>query len=205
MESSVKNQRCPWCIKNPVYTRYHDEEWGVPVYDSRDLWEKFVLDGFQAGLSWITILNKRENFKKAFYNFDPERVAGMTSDDVERLMLDEGIIRNRSKITATIQGAQIWLAMENAKQNSFRDLIWDTVNHKPIQNRWVSMTDVPTQTPDSERLSKDLKRSGFKFCGPVIVYAFMQAVGLVNDHLIDCFRYKEIKNLQFPSHRSQIG
>lgn len=162
---------------------YHDEEWGVPEYDSQALWETLMLDGFQAGLAWITILRKREAFRKAFKSFDPHKVAQFTEADVERLLLDPGIVRSRAKIEATINGARIYVAMEKEGED-FAKFIWNLAGGKPIQNRGP----VPASTPLSEEISKVLKKRGFKFVGPVIVYAWMQAVGIVNDHSADCFR-----------------
>ena len=165
--------------------QYHDEEWGIPVRDSRTLWEILMLEGFQAGLSWQIILRKREGFRKAFKNFDPKKIAKFTEADILRLMQDEGIIRARAKIAATITGANIYLAMEKSGE-SFSDFLWSFTNGKPIQNTGP----VPAKTELSERISKELKKRGFKFVGPVIVYAFLQAAGIVNDHAPDCFRRK---------------
>jgi DNA-3-methyladenine glycosylase I len=176
-------KRCPWAASDPLMSAYHDEEWGVPEYDSRALWEKLMLDGFQAGLSWSIILRKRDAFRKAFKGFRPELVARFTEADIERLLQDAGIVRSRAKIAATIGGARAYLAIE-AAGTSFSAYVWDLAGGKPIRNTGP----VPTQTPLSERISKDLKARGFKFVGPVIVYAWMQAVGIVNDHRKDCFR-----------------
>ena len=165
--------------------QYHDEEWGIPVRDSRTLWEILMLEGFQAGLSWQIILRKREGFRKAFKNFDPKKVAKFTEADILRLMQDEGIIRARAKIAATIAGANIYLAMEKSGE-SFSDFLWSFTAGKPLQNTGP----VPAKTELSERVSKELKKRGFKFVGPVIVYAFLQAAGIVNDHASDCFRRK---------------
>jgi DNA-3-methyladenine glycosylase I len=164
---------------------YHDEEWGVPEYDSRALWEKLMLDGFQAGLSWSIILKKRDAFRKAFKNFDPKKVAKFGEKDIERLMQDEGIVRSRAKIEATIGGAKAYLAMEKAGED-FAAWVWEMAGGKPIQNSGP----VPAKTEFSERMSKELKKRGYKFVGPVIVYAWLQAVGVVNDHAADCFRRK---------------
>lgn len=179
--------RCGWAGPEEIYIDYHDTEWGVPEYDSRALWEKLILDGFQAGLSWITILKKRENFRAAFEGFDPEVIAGWGEAEVDRLLLDPGIIRSRAKIEATIGNARAYLAISD-----FADFCWGYVGGAPIVNRWASLTEVPAFTPLSERVSKDLKKAGFKFCGPTIVYAWMQAVGMVNDHLISCPRHGEV-------------
>ena len=176
--------RCGWVGDDPIYRAYHDEEWGVPEYDGRALWEKLVLDGFQAGLSWITILKKRENFRAAFAGFDPDVIADWSEEDVERLLRDPGIVRHRGKIEATITNARAWQIVE--AEEGFARYLWNHVGGKPIQNRWASLAEVPAQTPLSITLSKDLRRRGFRFCGPTITYAFMQACGLVNDHLVTC-------------------
>ena len=191
-------ERCPWCGTDPVYVAYHDTEWGVPEYDSRALWEKLILDGFQAGLSWITILKKRDNFRAAFDGFDPQIIARYGPRDRERLLQDAGIVRSRAKIDATIGNAQAYLAMAEAGID-FADHLWGFVDGAPIQNRFSSMEDVPAKTPLSEAVSKDLKRRGFKFCGPVIVYAFMQATGLVNDHLLGCPRREDVAAMAAPA------
>jgi DNA-3-methyladenine glycosylase I len=185
MPAPKENPRCTWSQNDPLMRQYHDEEWGIPVRDSRTLWEILMLEGFQAGLSWQIILRKREGFRKAFKNFDPKKVAKFTEADILRLMQDEGIIRARAKIEATIAGAKIYLAMEKSGE-SFSDFLWSFTNGKPIQNTGP----VPASTPLSERISKELKKRGFKFVGPVIVYAFLQAAGIVNDHAPDCFRRK---------------
>lgn len=181
--------RCDWCGTDPIYTAYHDEEWGVPVYDSRALWEKLILDGFQAGLSWITILKRRDNFIKAFDGFDPAKIAKYDDADIERLMNDKGIIRNRLKILATIQNAKIYLEIEKVKEGAFSELMWSYTGGTVKKNDFSSMSDIPTQSAESEAMSKELKKRGFKFCGPTICYAFMQAVGIINDHIIACHRY----------------
>ena len=185
MPSPKEKPRCAWSQNDPLMRQYHDEEWGIPVRDSRTLWEILMLEGFQAGLSWQIILRKREGFRKAFKNFDPKKVARFTEADILRLMQDEGIIRARAKIAATIAGAKIYLAMEQSGE-SFSDFLWSFTNGKAIQNTGP----VPAKTELSERISKELKKRGFKFVGPVIVYAFMQAAGIVNDHAPDCFRRK---------------
>ncbi|WP_095588331.1 DNA-3-methyladenine glycosylase I [Actibacterium ureilyticum] len=176
--------RCDWCGTEEIYVDYHDTEWGVPDPDSRALWEKLILDGFQAGLSWITILKKRENFRAAFAGFDPHVIAEWDEAEIARLLADPGIIRHRGKIAATIGNARAWQRIE-ARQG-FDRFLWDYVDGQPIQNRFRTMAEVPAQTPLSQKISKDLKAAGFKFCGPTIVYAFMQAVGMVNDHLVGC-------------------
>jgi DNA-3-methyladenine glycosylase I len=177
--------RCKWADSDPLMARYHDEEWGVPEYDSRALWEMLMLEGFQAGLSWITILRKREAFRAAFRQFDPVKVARFTEKDIERLLKNEGIIRSRAKIAATIAGARIYLEMQK-EGTDFSKWVWDLAGGKPIRNTGP----VPASTPLAEKISKELKRRGFKFVGPVIVYAWMQACGMVNDHSPDCFRRK---------------
>ena len=184
--------RCPWPGKDPLYVAYHDEEWGVPVRDSRALWEKLVLDGFQAGLAWITVLKKRDAFVRAFDGFDPATVANYGEADVARLLGDPGIIRSRAKIDAAISGARVYLAMRERGED-FSTWLWSFVDDEPIQNRWESIAEVPASTPLSLEMSKALKSRGFNFVGPVIVYAFMQAVGMVNDHLTCCFRHPEVR------------
>ena len=182
--------RCTWCGTDPVYVAYHDTEWGVPEYDSRALFEKLQLDGFQAGLSWITILRKREAFRKAFDDFNPEKMARYRPAKLERLMNDAGIVRNRLKIEASVSNAQAYLAIPD-----FSAYLWNFMDGKPLQNRLRSMKDVPAMTPLAEKISKDMKKRGFRFVGPTIVYAFMQACGLVNDHMIDCHRNEAVKKL----------
>jgi DNA-3-methyladenine glycosylase I len=182
--------RCPWPGQDATYVAYHDEEWGVAEYDDRALFEKLILDGFQAGLSWITILRKRDNFRRAFDGFEPAKIAGYTPKRVERLMQDAGIVRNRLKIEGTILSARAWLKiMEEGP--GFSTLLWDFVDGRPQINRLRGIKDVPAETELSRKISKELARRGFKFCGPTIVYAFMQAVGMVNDHLVTCFRHPE--------------
>lgn len=188
------SERCPWCGTDPLYVHYHDTEWGVPEYDSRALWEKLILDGFQAGLAWITILKKRDNFRAAFDGFEPETIARYGEADVQRLLGDAGIVRSRAKIEATIGNARAYLEIEESGQ-AFSAYLWDFVEGSPLQNRFASMSDVPAETAVSRVMSKALKLRGFKFCGPVIVYAFMQATGLVNDHLTSCPRHDEVKAL----------
>ncbi|MFT6931320.1 MAG: DNA-3-methyladenine glycosylase I [Paracoccaceae bacterium] len=182
--------RCDWCGSEQIYLAYHDTEWGVPIRDSRTLWEKLILDGFQAGLSWITILKKREAFREAFEGFDPNVIAGWGDSEVERLLQNAGIIRHRGKIEATIGNARAWQVMEQSR--GFDRFLWDAVGGTPIQNTWTSMAEVPPFTALSTQISKDLKKAGFRFCGPTIVYAFMEAVGLVNDHLVTCPRHKDV-------------
>jgi DNA-3-methyladenine glycosylase I len=185
-------KRCAWPGTDPLYVAYHDEEWGVPEYDDRALYEKLVLDGFQAGLSWITILRKRENFRKAFHGFNPEKIARYGKRDTERLLKNEGIIRSRAKIEAAINGAKLWLDIMEKEPGGFRELIWKHVDGKPKINHFKTMKQVPPKTPMSEGLAKELKQRGFNFGGPVIVYAFAQAVGMVNDHVVDCHRYRTL-------------
>ena len=185
--------RCAWVNSpDPIYADYHDTEWGVPEYDARALWEKLMLDGFQAGLAWITILRKRETMRAAFHNFDPEIIARYTDKDRTRLLADPGIIRSKLKIEAAITNAQIYLDMRERGED-FSDYLWGFVDGKPIQNQYKTLADIPTQTPISQALSKDLKKRGFKFVGPVIVYAFMEAVGIVNDHEISCPCHARVK------------
>ena len=179
--------RCEWAGPEQIYIDYHDTEWGVPEYDSRALWEKLILDGFQAGLSWIMILKKREAFRDAFQGFDPHVIATWGEGDVQRLLGNAGIIRHRGKIEATITNAQAWLRME--EQGGFDKFMWGYVGGTPQQNRFETQADVPPKTAMSEQVSKDLKKAGFKFCGPTIVYAWMEACGLVNDHLVGCHRH----------------
>jgi DNA-3-methyladenine glycosylase I len=189
----MMTERCGWAGPDQIYLDYHDHEWGVPERDGRALWEKLILDGFQAGLSWITILKKRENFRAAFAGFDPDIIAGWGEPDILRLLADPGIIRHRGKIAATIGNAQAWQKIE-ARQG-FAAFLWDYVDGTPIQNRWARMTDVPVSTPLSETISKDLRKQGFRFCGPTIVYAFMQAVGMVNDHIVTCHCHAPVSRM----------
>ena len=176
--------RCTWCGTDPLYVDYHDTEWGVPERHPRALFEKLILDGFQAGLAWITILRKREAFRAAFAGFQPEIIAGWGENEVQRLLADPGIVRHRGKIEGTIAGARAWLRIE--EREGFSPFLWRFVGDRPIQNHLRSMAEVPTETAESRAMSKALKAEGFKFCGPTIVYAFMQATGMVNDHMIDC-------------------
>ena len=189
--------RCPWPKDDALYCAYHDEEWGVPEYDDRALFEKLILDGFQAGLSWITILRKRDNFRKAFDDFAPEKMARYNARKLERLMQDAGIVRNRAKIEASVVSARAYLDIME-KGPGFATLIWDSVGGTPKVNRYRSIKQVPAETAQSIRLSKELAARGFKFCGPTIVYAFMQAVGVVNDHLVTCHRHEACKALARP-------
>ena len=184
-------KRCAWCGEDPLYVAYHDEEWGVPVRDDQRMFEFLVLETFQAGLSWITILRKRENFRKAFDNFDYHKIAGYPQKKIDSLLQDTGIIRNRLKIHATISNAQAYIKIQE-EFGSFCDYIWGFVDGKPIQNNAKTMRDIPANNALSDALSKDLKKRGFKFVGSTVVYAHMQATGMVNDHVTDCFRYNEV-------------
>lgn len=185
----VPGERCWWCGTDPAYVEYHDTEWGVPVTDDRALWAKLVLDGFQAGLSWITILRKRDAFERAFAGLDPERVARFGACDVTRLMGDAGIIRSRAKIEAAIRNARAWCDVMEDGEGAFRDLLWEHVDHRTVDSRLRRRADMPTRSAQSESMARTLKRRGFSFCGPVICYAYMQAVGMVNDHLTVCPRH----------------
>ncbi len=184
--------RCDWLSAEPIYIAYHDREWGVPVHDDRALFEKLILDGFQAGLSWLTILKKRDNFIAAFDGFDPAASARYGPEKVEALMADKGIVRNRAKIEATIRNAQGWLALMDREPEGFSGFLWSFVGGQPKVNRWKSLAEVPAETPQSKAMSKALRAEGFNFVGPTICYAFMQAVGLVNDHTTDCFRHGQV-------------
>ncbi|KAF0153118.1 MAG: DNA-3-methyladenine glycosylase I [Ignavibacteria bacterium] len=184
--------RCAWSGKDPLYIKYHDEEWGRPVHDDRKLFEMLILEGAQAGLSWITILRKRENYRKAFNNFDAKKIARYNSKKMELLLQNEGIVRNRLKIAATIQNAICFLEVQK-EFGSFDKYIWQFINGKSIKNSWKALSEIPAKTAVSDAMSKDLKKRGFKFVGSTICYAFMQAVGMVNDHTVNCFFYKKIK------------
>jgi DNA-3-methyladenine glycosylase I len=198
MAIDLDTGRCAWANPNDaLYVAYHDEEWGVPERDAEALWAKLVLDGFQAGLAWITILRKREAFRAAFADFNPEVVARFGPDDRARLMADPGIVRSNAKIDAAIGGARRFLDMREAGED-FSAFLWDFVGGQPIQNHWTSMAEVPAQTPEAVAMAKALKAKGFKFCGPVIVYAFMQAVGMVNDHVVTCPRHAVVAKLARP-------
>ena len=187
-------KRCDWVSDDEIYLEYHDKEWGVPVYDDRVLFEMLILEGAQAGLSWLTILKRRENYRKAYENFDPEKMAGWTDAKVQRLLKDSGIIRNRLKVAAAQQNARMYLQVVN-DYGSFRDFIWSFIGGKPKLNCWKTTSEIPVTTSESDAMSKALKAKGFKFVGSTICYAFMQAVGMVNDHIVTCSRYEEIKNL----------
>jgi DNA-3-methyladenine glycosylase I len=186
--------RCPWPKQDPLYVAYHDYEWGVPEYDDRALFEKLVLDGFQAGLSWITILRKRENFRRAFNDFEPEKIARYPKRKIESLMKDAGIVRNRAKIEGAVLSARAWLKIMESGPG-FSNFLWGHLDGKPQQNSFKSIKQVPAETPLSKKISKELVAQGFKFVGPTIVYAFMQAVGMVNDHSPDCFRFNQVREL----------
>ncbi|EGO65512.1 DNA-3-methyladenine glycosylase I [Acetonema longum DSM 6540] len=175
-----------------MYVRYHDQEWGVPVYDDRKLFEFLILEGAQAGLSWITVLRKRENYRQAFDGFDAGKIAAYSETDLTRLLANPGIIRNRLKLAAAVANARAYLAVQD-KQGNFNSFIWKFVDGKPVQNAWATIQNVPAETKQSQAMSKELSRLGFKFVGPTICYAFMQAVGMVNDHVTQCFRYEEIR------------
>jgi DNA-3-methyladenine glycosylase I len=191
MPKSSDAKRCGWVSADPIYIDYHDREWGVPERDGRALFEKLILDGFQAGLSWITILRKRDNFRRAFDGFEPERMARFDKRRVERLMADPGIVRNRAKIEGAVASAKAYLRLQD-EGAGFAEFIWSFTGGETIQNRWPWLGALPTETAESRALSKALKERGFAFCGPTIVYAFMQAVGMVNDHLTDCFRHGQL-------------
>jgi DNA-3-methyladenine glycosylase I len=186
--------RCAWCGEDPLYVAYHDTEWGVPVKDDQLLFEFLILETFQAGLSWITVLRKRENFRKAFDNFDYRKVAKYDQEKIDSLLLDAGIIRNKLKVKATVTNAIAFMEVQK-EFGSFSDYIWSFVDGKPLVNTFRSMKDLPANTPLSDMISNDLKKRGFKFVGTTVVYAHMQATGMVNDHTTECFRYKEINRL----------
>lgn len=184
--------RCEWCGDDPVYRAYHDRVWGVPVHDDRLLFEFLVLEGAQAGLSWITILKKQDNYRKAFHGFDVKKVAAYTNEDVKRLLADSGIVRNRLKINSAIKNARAVLQVRK-EFGSLDSFLWGFTGGVPVQNSWKTMADIPARTETSDKMSRDLKKRGFSFVGSTICYAFMQAVGMVNDHTTDCFRYAEIQ------------
>ncbi len=186
--------RCGWAGSDPLYIEYHDTEWGVPVIDDRTLFEFLILEGAQAGLSWVTILRKRENYRKAFDNFEALKIAAYTEEKINQLINNPGIIRNRRKIEAAVLNAQAFLKIQK-EFGSFANYLWSFVQNKPIQNNWENLKEVPVLTNESQSLSGDLQKRGFKFVGPTICYALMQAIGMVNDHTVDCFRHGEIRNL----------
>jgi DNA-3-methyladenine glycosylase I len=191
LERNMK-KRCDWLTDNDVYIKYHDEEWGVPVYDDRLLLEMLLLEGSQAGLNWLTILKRRKTYKKAYDNFDPEKIAKWTDNKMQKLLKDPGIIRNKLKVSAAKQNAQAYMQIVK-EYGTFKMYIWSFVGNKPITNNWESLSEIPATTKESDTMSKSLKKKGFKFVGSTICYAFMQAVGMVNDHITACYRYKEIK------------
>ncbi len=186
----TETKRCEWCSQDPLYQQYHDEEWAVPVYDDQILFEFLILEGAQAGLSWLTILQKREGYRKAFAHFDVKKVARFSDSKLEKLLLNPGIVRNRLKVFSARSNAQAFIKVQK-EFGSFSDYLWDFVGGSPIQNKWKSLKQVPATTPESDALSKDLKKRGFKFVGSTIIYAYMQSMGLVNDHTTDCFRYPQ--------------
>ena len=186
--------RCEWLTEDEMYLEYHDIEWGVPVYDDRALFEMLILEGSQAGLSWLTILKRRHTYKKAYDNFDPEKMAKWTDKKIQKLLKDPGIIRNKLKVAAAKKNAQVYMQVIK-EHGSFKEFIWSFVDGKPITNCWKTISEIPATTKESDAMSKALKKKGFNFVGSTICYAFMQAVGMVNDHIITCYRYKEIKNL----------
>ena len=189
---TIEKVRCEWCGEDPLYVAYHDEEWGVPVHDDRRLFEKLVLEGAQAGLSWLTILKKREGYRKAFDRFDVDRVARYGQKRIERLLGDPGIVRNRRKIESAVRNAQGVLRIQE-EFGSLDAFLWKYVDFEPRQNRWKTISKIPARTKESDAMSRDLKMRGFSFVGPTICYAFMQSMGMVNDHTTDCFRYKELE------------
>jgi len=190
----TNTSRCKWSEKDPLYIQYHDTEWGVPLHDEQQLFEFLMLETFQAGLSWITILRKRENFRQAFDNFDYKKIAQYNERKIQALLQDKGIIRNKLKVRAAVSNAQAFLKVQK-EFGSFDNYVWAFVNGKPIQNKWEAVKELPGKTELSDQLSKDLKKRGFKFVGSTIVYAYMQATGMVNDHTVNCFRHKEVRNL----------
>jgi|TARA_B110000881_G_scaffold210799_1_gene218569 DNA-3-methyladenine glycosylase I len=191
---AIKMARCTWCGTDPIYVAYHDEEWGVEEHGDKELYEKLCLDGFQAGLSWIIVLKKRENFRNAFDNFEPEKIARYGKRQVNRLLKDTGIIRSKAKINGAIANAQAWLEIMEAGKGSFDSFLWKHVQQKQIVNKWKTDSQVPASTPISEVMAKDLKKHNFKFVGPTICYAFMQAVGIVNDHVVGCPQRRKCSN-----------
>jgi len=192
MKKSSDKSRCPWCLGDEDYIAYHDRQWGVPVHEDRLLFEFLVLEGAQAGLSWLTILKKRSNYRRAFDDFDPARVARYDENKIQRLLADPGIVRNRLKIRAAVENAAAFLKVKE-RYGSFDRYIWRFVDGRPVINNWSRLEQIPASTPVSEKMSRELKKLGFKFVGPTICYAFMQAVGMVNDHLVSCFRHAELK------------
>lgn len=185
-------ERCAWCGADPLYVDYHDQEWGVPLHDDQRLFEMLILDGAQAGLSWLTILRKREHYRAAFDHFDPERIARYDAAKIADLLANPGIVRNRLKINAAIRNAQGYLTIQE-RHDGLAAFLWRYVEFRPRQNAWPTLADIPIRTPEAEAMSRDLKRMGFSFVGPTICYAFMQAVGMVNDHTTNCFRHRELQ------------
>ena len=188
----MEKHRCGWCVGDALYESYHDEEWGVPIYDDATLFEFLILETFQAGLSWIIVLRKRENFRNAFDNFDYKKIANYDEEKIESLLKDAGIIRNKLKVNSVVSNARAFFNIQK-EFGSFDSFIWKFVYHKTIQNSWKKLSEIPANTKISDEMSKELKKRGFKFVGSTICYAFMQATGMVNDHTIDCFKYKEVK------------
>jgi DNA-3-methyladenine glycosylase I len=188
----ARGDRCPWCGTDPLYVRYHDEEWGVPSHDDAHIFEMLLLDNAQAGLSWLTILRKREGYRRALAGFDPQRIARFTDRDQARLLQDPGIVRNRQKIASAVRNARAWLEVVK-EHGTFAAYLWRFVDGRPVQNAFRTLAEVPASTPLSDRVSRDLKQRGFNFVGSTIVYAWLQSVGVVNDHLVGCFRYEEVQ------------
>jgi DNA-3-methyladenine glycosylase I len=188
----AQRERCPWCGTDPLYVRYHDQEWGVPSRDDAHIFEMLLLDNAQAGLSWLTILRKREGYRRAFCGFDPRRIARFTAEDQARLLLDPGIVRNRQKVASAVRNAQAWLQVVS-EFGSFADYLWRFVDGVPVQNAFRTLDEVPASTALSDQVSRDLKQRGFNFVGSTIVYAWLQSVGVVNDHLVGCFRHAEVQ------------
>lgn len=191
LEEKIMEERCSWPGDDALYIQYHDTEWGVPEHNSKMLWEKLTLEGFQAGLSWITILKKRESFRKAFDNFKPEIIVNYDENKIIALLLNENIVRHRGKIEATIKNAKIFLDIE--QKQGFNNFLWEYTNHQVLQSNVQTQSEIPTSTILSEQISKDLKKLGYRYCGPTIVYAFMEAAGLINNHLINCPRHREVQ------------
>ena len=202
--SARKRQRCPWPGEDSLYVAYHDVEWGVPEWDDRALFEKLMLDGFQAGLSWLVILRKRENFRRAFAGFEPSKMARFTEAKIARLTQDAGIVRHRGKIEAAVSNARAYLRVMEST-DGFASLLWDFVDGAPVRNRWRRMEEVPSETAMSRAMSKELRARGFSFCGPTIVYAFAQACGMVNDHLVGCFRHAECARMSVSARKARAG
>lgn len=193
--TKVSPPRCSWCGNDPLYVAYHDQEWGVPLHNEQQLFEFLILEGAQAGLSWLTILKKRAAYRQAYHQFDPEKVARFNARSVERLMNNPDIVRNRLKIEASISNARAFLAIQD-EFDSFDNFIWQYVDYQPVQNHWRHLKDIPASTKQSKLMSKDLQCRGFRFVGPTICYAFMQAIGMVNDHVVDCFRHRQIAKIK---------